>query len=273
MNIRNKVIVVTGAGSGIGRELSLCLVSKGALVAGVDLNAASLDETAMLAARNKHPFRGFVVNVADRQAVDALPEQVIAEFGKVDGIINNAGIIQPFLRLNELDYSIIERVMNVNFYGTLFVTKAFLPHLLNRPEAHIVNLSSMGGFVPVPGQTIYCAAKAAVKLMTEGLAAELAHTGVRVTVVCPGAVASNIRANSGLKGPTIPEADGAAKTAHASKALPASEAAAIIVRGIEEGKSHVFVGKDAAFMDKFYRLSPSFAARTIARKMRALLPD
>jgi len=272
LNIRDKVIVVTGAGSGIGRELALCLVSKGALVAGVDLNAASLDETAILAIHNKHSFRGFVVNVADRQAVDALPEQVIAEFGKVDGIINNAGIIQPFLRLNELDYSIIERVMNVNFYGTLFVTKAFLPHLLNRPEAQIVNLSSMGGFVPVPGQTIYCAAKAAVKLMTEGLTAELAHTSVHVTVVCPGAVASNIRANSGLKGPTIPEANGAATTMPAPKALPASKAAAIIVRGIEEGKSHLFVGKDAAFMDKFYRLSPSFAARTIARKMRALLP-
>jgi len=272
LNIRDKVIIVTGVGSGIGRELALCLLSKGALVAGVDLSAASLDETAVLATRNKHPFRGFVVNVADRQSVDALPEQVIAEFGKVDGIINNAGIIQPFLRLNELDYSIIERVMNVNFYGTLFVTKAFLPHLLKRPEAHIVNLSSMGGFVPVPGQTVYCAAKAAVKLMTEGLAAELAHTGIRVTVVCPGAVASNIRANSGLKGPTTPEANGAARTAHASKVLPASKAAAIIVRGMEKDKSHVFVGKDAAFMDKFYRLSPPFAARTIARKMRALLP-
>jgi short-subunit dehydrogenase len=162
--------------------------------------------------------------------------------------------------------------MNVNFYGTLFVTKAFLPHLLNRPEAHIVNLSSMGGFVPVPGQTIYCAAKAAVKLMTEGLAAELAHSSIRVTVVCPGAVASNIRVNSGLKGPTTPEANGAAKTGPASKALPASKAATIIVRGIEEDKSHVFVGKDAAFMDKFHRLSPAIAARTIAKKMRALLP-
>jgi NAD(P)-dependent dehydrogenase (short-subunit alcohol dehydrogenase family) len=272
MRIQDKVIVVTGAGSGIGRELALCLLSKGALVAGVDLNPASLNETAVLAAGHKHPFEGFVVNVADRQAVDALPERVLARFGQIDGIINNAGIIQPFVRLNDLNYAIIERVMNVNFYGTLFMTKAFLPHLLNRKEAHIVNLSSMGGFVPVPGQTIYCAAKAAVKLMTEGLAAELAHTGIRVTVVCPGAVASNIRANSGLKSPTTPEANGGAKTVPASKALPASKAASLIVRGIEEGKSRVLVGKDAAFMDKFYRLSPSFAARTIAKKMRALLP-
>ena len=267
MKVHDKVIVVTGAGSGIGRELVLRLLSKGALVAGVDLNSRSLDETNVLAARNKKPFRGFVVNVAERLAVEALPEKVLARFGQVDAIINNAGIIQPFSRLNELDYPTIERVVNVNFYGTLFVTKAFLPHLLKRPEAHIANLSSMGGFVPVPGQTIYCAAKAAVKLMTEGLAAELAHTNVRVTVVCPGAVASNIRENSGLGRPTVAEASGPIK------ALPASKAAEIIVRGIERDAYHIFVGNDAAFMDRFYRLSPALAARTIAKKMRALLPD
>jgi NAD(P)-dependent dehydrogenase (short-subunit alcohol dehydrogenase family) len=258
---------VTGAGSGIGRELALRLLDKGSLVAGVDHNSKSLDETAVLATRYKCPFKGFVVNVADRPSVEALPAQVLASFGQVDGIINNAGIIQPFSRLNELDYPTIERVFNVNVYGTLFVTKAFLPHLLKRPEAHIANLSSMGGFVPVPGQTIYCAAKAAVKLMSEGLASELAQTNVRVTVVCPGAVASNIRANSGLSGPSTPEVNGAVK------ALPASKAAAIIVRGIEDDAYHVFVGKDARLMDKFYRLSPALAARTIAKRMRALLPD
>jgi len=267
MKVRDKVIVVTGAGSGIGRELVLRLLSKGALVAGVDFNSSSLDETAVLAAGDKYPFRGFVVNVADRAAVDALPEKVLARFGQVDGIINNAGIIQPFSRLNDLDYATIERVFNVNFYGTLFVTKAFLPHLLKRPVAHIANLSSMGGFVPVPGQTIYCAAKAAVKLMSEGLASELAQTNVRVTVVCPGSVASNIRANSGLSSPSTLEVNGVVK------ALPASKAAAIIVSGIEDDAFHVFVGRDARLMDKFYRLSPSLAARTIAKKMRALLSD
>jgi len=219
-----------------------------------------------VATRYRSAFEGFVVNVADMPAVETLPTLVLARFGQIDGIINNAGIIQPFSRLNDLDYSTIERVMNVNFYGTLFVTKAFMPHLLKRPVAHIANLSSMGGFVPVPGQTVYCAAKAAVKLMSEGLAAELSDTNVRVTVVCPGAVASNIRANSGLNKPTMPESSGD------GNALPASKAAAIIIRGIEDDAFHVFVGKDAVLMDKFYRLSPAFAARTIAKKMRALLP-
>jgi NAD(P)-dependent dehydrogenase (short-subunit alcohol dehydrogenase family) len=267
VKVDGKVIVVTGAGSGIGRELCLHLMSKGARVAGADLNEKALDETAALAADHKHQFRGYVVNVADRSAVEALPAQVASGFGEVDGIINNAGIIQPFSRLNDLDYPTIERVLNVNLYGTLFVTKAFLPHLLNRREAHIVNLSSMGGFVPVPGQTIYCAAKAAVKLLSEGLAAELSRTNVRVTVVCPGAVATNIRANSGLGSPGAPVTSGAVK------AMPASEAAALIVRGVERNAYHVFVGNDARFMDKFYRLSPATAARTIANKMRALLAD
>lgn len=266
MKVENKVVVVTGAGSGIGRELVLLLLFKGARVAGVDLNAKSLNETADLATVFEGRFAGFVANVAERSAVEALPEQVLARFGTVDCVINNAGIIQPFSRLNDLDYATIERVLNVNLYGTLFVTKTFLPHLLKRPEAHIVNLSSMGGFVPVPGQTIYCAAKAAVKLMSEGLASELLHTNVRVTVVCPGAVATNIRENSGV---------GSSNTAgntEGRNALSAAEAAEIIVSGIERNAYHVFAGKDAMLMDKFYRLNPACAARAIANKMRALLP-
>jgi short-subunit dehydrogenase len=185
----------------------------------------------------------------------------------IDGVINNARIIQPFCRLNDLEYSTIERVLNVNLYGTLFVTKAFLPHLLDRPEAHIANVSSMGGFVPVPGQTMYCAAKAAVKLMSEGLASELRDTQVRVTVVFPGSVATNIRAGSGVSSPNAPAGSGA------MRAMPPSKAARIIVNGIERNAYHVFVGTDAAWMDKICRINPAYAARAIANKMRALLPS
>jgi len=267
MRVQDKVVVVTGAGSGIGRELVLCLLSKGARVAGVDLNPKSLAETAGLAEGYKDKFSGFLANIAERSAVEALPERVLARFGAVDGIINNAGIIQPFARLNDLDYSTIERVLNVNLFGTLFMIKAFLPLLLKRPEGHIANLSSMGGFLPVPGQTIYCAAKAAVKLMSEGLAFELLHTNVRVTVVFPGAVATNIRENSGVSSPKMVEGSGA------MKAVTAMKAAQMIVRSIERDAYHVFVGKDATLMDKLSRLSPAYAARVIANKMRPLLPD
>lgn len=267
MKVQNKVFAVTGAGNGIGRELALNLLSKGARVAGVDLTCESLDQTRGRAGRHSQQFGQFVADISQRPMVEALPEQILERFGAIDGIINNAGIIQPFCRLNDLQYSTVERVLNVNLYGTLFVTKAFLPHLLGRPEAHIVNVSSMGGFVPVPGQTIYCAAKAAVKLMSEGLSAELLHTNVRVSVVFPGAVATNIRANSGADAPAAPVNGNGA-----GLALSAADAAEIIVRGIERGADRIFVGRDAAFMDKLYRLSPSYAARVIANKMRALLP-
>ncbi len=254
---------MTGAGSGIGRELTLLLLSKGAKVAGVDLNPAALDQTSSLAGPLGAHFQKLVVNVADRPAVEALPAKIIAQFGAVDCIVNNAGIIQPFTMLNNLDYPVIERVFNVNLFGTLYMTKSFLPHLLQRPEAHIVNLSSMGGFLPVPGQTIYCAAKAAVKLMSEGLASELLGTNVHVTVVFPGAVATNIRGNSGL--------EAARESSGKTKALSPAKAAQIIVRGIERNAPAVFVGKDSMLMDKLHRLSPNLAARAIAKKMSGLL--
>jgi NADP-dependent 3-hydroxy acid dehydrogenase YdfG len=265
MKVRDKVIVVTGAGSGIGRELTLLLLSKGASIAGVDVNPNAIEETSSLAGQLSTRLQGFVINVADRSAVEALPAEIIARFGSVDCIINNAGIIQPFTKLNSLDYSVIERVFNVNLFGTLYMTKSFLPHLLLRPEAHIVNLSSMGGFLPVPGQTIYCAAKAAVKLMSEGLASELLGTNVRVTVVFPGAVATNIRGNSGVQSMSKGEGSGRIN------ALSPTKAAKIIVHGIEQNARTVLVGRDAMLMDKLHRLSPDLAARTIAKKMSGLL--
>jgi short-subunit dehydrogenase len=185
----------------------------------------------------------------------------------VDGVINNAGIIQPFVRVNDLDYAAIEKVMNVNFYGTLYMTKTFLPHLLKRPEAHIVNTSSMGGFIPFPGQSIYGATKAAVKLLTEALHSELARTHVRVTVVFPGAVGTNIAANSGVTMKMGPEVE-----KRATKTLAPSKAAQIIVDGMEKDRYRVIVGSDAAFMDFIYRLSPERAANFIFKQMESLLP-
>lgn len=266
MKVRNKVAVVTGAGSGIGRELVLCLLSRGAKVAGVDLNPDTLEETAGLASEFEDRFYGFIADIADRTAVETLPQKVAAHFGAVDGLINNAGIIQPFIGLNELEYPTIERIINVNLLGTLYVTKAFLPHLLTRPEAHIANLSSMGGFVPVPGQTIYCAAKAAVKLMSEGLASELYNTNVRVTVVFPGAIATNIATNSGVNMGASVSTNG--NGGESMMALPAAKAAKIIVNGIERNAYHVLVGKDAALMDKLSRLSPALAARLMGKMIR-----
>lgn len=270
MKVKNKVMVVTGGGNGIGRELVLHLLSKGAFVAAVDINEAALRETSELAGELNTNLITFALNVTDKTAVEALPAKVIAKFGKVDGIINNAGIIQPFVRLIDLDYAAIQRVLDVNLYGTIYMVKAFLPHLRQRPTAHIANVSSMGGFLPVPGQTVYGASKAAVKLLTEGLYAELLNTNVKVTLVYPGAIGTNITANSGVTAPSIsPDA----KEAKNIKPLPADKAAEIIVDAIEQDRYSVHVGSDSKFMDFIYRLNPKAAAGFIYNQMKSLLPS
>lgn len=267
MDLNNKVIVVTGGGSGIGRQLVIQLVNEGARVAAVDLNEAALQETLSLV---KDPGRVslHVLNVSDRQGCEALPEKVIEAHGAVDGLINNAGIIQPFVRLNDLPYDAIERVINVNLYGVIYLTKAFLPHLLKRPAGYVVNVSSMGGFFPVPGQSLYGATKAAVKLMTEGLFAELTETNVRVTVVFPGAIATNITQNSGIEMRAPSDGDGGSKF----QATSAEDAARTILEGMKQEKFQVYIGKDARMMNILYRLSPLRATRFMFSRMKHLLP-
>jgi short-subunit dehydrogenase len=262
MQVSNKIIVVTGAGSGIGRELALLLLSKNAKIVGVDIHFDKLLETQELGGVGEDKFLAISLNITDKEKVESLPNEVIKHFGAVDGIINNAGIIQHFIPVNELGYDEINRVFNVNFFGTLYLTKAFLPHFLQRPEAHIVNISSMGGFIPFPGQTIYGAAKAAVKLFTEGLYAELKSTNVSVTVVHPGAIATNISENSGLG---KPKAEPTA--AQSNMTLSPQKAAEKIIAAMENNKYRVTVGKDAMILDLLYRFSPRMATNFIGKMM------
>jgi len=271
MKALKKVFIVTGAGNGMGRELTLLLLAKGASVAGVDIKESALQETTELAGEKKDKFSYHVINISDRVAVEAGVAEIIAQHGAIDGIFNNAGIIQPFVRINDLSYEAIERVFNVNLWGTIYMTKTILPHLLTRPEAHIVNTSSMGGYLPVPGQSIYGASKAAVKLMTEGLYAELADTNVKVTVVFPGAIGTNIAANSGIdQSKLVAQASQERKS---TQTLSPKEAARIIIDGMEKDKYSIFVGNDSKMMDLFYRISSPRATRFIARQMRSLLGD
>ncbi|MCB9569154.1 MAG: SDR family oxidoreductase [Myxococcales bacterium] len=262
MKLQGKIVVVTGAGSGMGREVALELLRRGARVAAADLRLAGLEALAERAQAGD-ALSLHTVDVGDREAVHALPAQVIAAHGAVDGVIHCAGIIQPFVTTAELDYPSIERVIRVNLWGTIHMIKAFVPHLLERPEAHIANVSSMGGFLPVPGQTIYGASKAAVKLLTEGLYAELHDTPVRVSVVLPGAVATNIAENSGV------EIEGG--DAPAMQALAADKAAAIILDGVEHDHFQILVGRDARMMHIASRAAPKAATDMIRRKMAELL--
>jgi NADP-dependent 3-hydroxy acid dehydrogenase YdfG len=266
MKVKEKVVVVTGAGSGMGREMTLELLRRGATVAAVDMRRESLEETEALAGPLSANMHIFVLNVTDSEAVATLPQQVKVALNEADILINNAGIIQPFVPISQLSIEQAHKVMDVNFYGPLSLIKAFLPTLLARPKAHILNVSSMGAYAPVPGQSVYGASKAAVKLLTEGLRSELLDTNVRVTVAFPGAVATNITTNSGLAMPEKIDGQSAAM-----KTLPASEAARIMIDAIERGKARVTVGKDATLMDRLSRLSPIFAANLIYKQMKSLL--
>lgn len=266
MNIQGKTILVTGGGSGIGRALVLHLLSNGAKVAAADIHEVALKETKELSGIFSKNLSIHVLNIVDFQSVAQLPKQIIEIHGAIDAIINNAGIIQPFLKVNDLTMETIQKVMDVNFYGMLYVTKSFLPELLKRPEAHIVNISSMGGFLPVPGQTIYGASKAAVKLFTEGLHSELMGTSVHTTVVFPGAVNTNITQNSGIALPNQNSSD-----SQTFKMLAPEMAALKIVTAMKQNKYRVCVGSDSRFMDILYRIAPQFAADFIARKMASLL--
>lgn len=267
MKAAGRTIAVTGGGNGIGREIVLDLLRRGARVAALDISAEGLEETARLAGDDGARLSTHAVDITDRAAVEALPEAVTAAHGSVDGLVNCAGIIQPFVKVADLDVRTIERVMAVNFWGVVHTTQAFLPHLVRRPAAHVVNVSSMGGFVPVPGQAAYGASKAAVKLLTEALHAELADTRVSVTVVFPGAIATEITKNSGVAAPAMPEQAG--RSQH--RTTPAPEAARTIVDAMERDAYRVTVGRDATTMDRLSRLAPERAARLIQRQMKNLL--
>jgi len=260
MIAEGKNIVVTGGGNGVGRELVLQLLSKGATVFAADINSETLNETAKIAGNSEKLFT-YVVDISNKEAVFSFAEKVVKEHEKVDGIINNAGIIQPFIHLNELEMDRIERVMNINFYGTLYMIKAFLPYLLKRPEAHIVNISSMGGFLPVPGQSIYGASKAAVKLLTEGLSSELIDTNVKVSVIIPGGIATDIKKNSNISNNVSGE------SSKSNMVLTPVKAAELIIKAMEKKKFRTYIGKDCNVMNALYKLSPHFAMSMINKVM------
>jgi NAD(P)-dependent dehydrogenase (short-subunit alcohol dehydrogenase family) len=267
MKVEGKVWVVTGGGSGMGRELVLELLRRGARVAAVDVRADTLQQTVDLAAAGDR-LSAHCADITDRDATSSLVQDVVSVHGSVDGLINNAGIIQPFVPVVQMQDRDIERVLDVNLVGTIRMVRAFLPSLLERPEAHLVNVSSMGGFFPFPGQTMYGASKAAVKLLTEGLYAELLDTQVSVSVVLPGAVATNITENSGV---VMPGGPAAADSSAAARTTRADVAARIILDGVERDRLHIYVGRDAQLMSLAIRIAPRRAIELVQKQMKKLI--
>lgn len=256
MKIVGCVAVLTGAGSGIGRELALALAKGGCSLALVDINVPQLRETAERARAlgvrvTEHPM-----DVADRGAIARLPEQVLAEHGQVDLLINNAGVALGGT-FEQLSVENFDWLMAINFDAVVCMTRAFLPLLRQRPVARIVNLSSLFGLITPAGQTAYCASKFAVRGFSNALRLELVGSPVGVTVVHPGGVATAIARSARVPG-GIDDAELQVRLKRTEKLLrmPPIRAAQIILKGIERDKARVIVGHDALILSWLERLLP-----------------
>ena len=194
---KDKVAVITGAGSGMGRYLSVLLAKDGADVVACDVNQETLNETVEMLRKFNVSVSSHVLDVADKEAIEALPQKVIDQHGKVDLVFNNAGV-STGKHFKDMDEENWDWVMDINLHGVINSTRAFIPHMIDRPEAAIVNTSSIFGMVAVPGQTVYHATKFAVRGFTESLALEMAQTNENLQIHCvhPGHVGTNIVANS-----------------------------------------------------------------------------
>ena len=262
MKIKGKNVIVTGAASGVGRELTKQLLKKGCNVAGIDINGDNLK--LLEEELNSKKLKTYVVDMGSSDSIKKFREVYKKDYSDVDIIINNAGIIQPFVNVENLDDATINKVMNVNFFGPVNLIRYFMEDLTkDRSEQYIVNVSSMGGFFPFPGQTIYGASKAALKIFTEGLYAELEKTNVRVMIVLPGAMNTNITKNSNVEVKSSTDDS-------PLKLLEADVAAYKIIEAMENNKFKLFLGNDSKFLRFLYKINSKFAISYINKKMSGI---
>ncbi len=264
-DFNDKVVVITGAGSGIGRELALQLGKRGAVLALNDWTEAGLDETWEQLPENA---RGLKDNfdVGDRAAVEKFAHQVHQDLGRVDVVINNAGLSieqKPVIYTTVEDF---EKVLRVNLWGVIYGSLAFLPYLRERRGSSLVNISSVFGLFAFPGSGPYNVSKFGVRGFTETLRVELRGTGIHIGCVHPGGIKTNIVKN-------VEMADAKAKerlmsTFDKQARTTAEEAAKVIIRGIERRNPRILIGSDARFVDKITRLLPASYERVLARWLK-----
>jgi NAD(P)-dependent dehydrogenase (short-subunit alcohol dehydrogenase family) len=268
MNFENRTAVITGAASGIGRAIAVSLARRGCNLALADVNDAGLSETARMAQsaqtdptnhsaqRSALRISQHHLDVAVRRAVAAFPHAVIAAHPGVDILVNNAGVAVggTFEAVSEEDF---EWLFEINFWGVVRMTRAFLPLLRKSDDARVVNLSSIYGIISPPGETSYSASKFAVRGFSNSLRHELMDSNIGVTVVHPGGIATSIADNARVP-KDMPPQEIARRKALAKKALtmPPATAGEIIVKGIERRSARVLVGNDAKFLAFLERLSP-----------------
>ena len=270
--IPGAAVALTGAASGIGRALALELAARGADLALADRDEAGLQSVAAEIG-SKRKVTTHRVDVGEPTQIAGFAQAAVAAHPSLNIVINNAGVAL-LGQFTEIDQSQMEWLMNINFWGVVHSTRAFLPHLSTRPAAHIVNLSSIFGIIGPPGQTAYTASKFAVRGFSESLRHELeaAKSPVRLSVVHPGGIATNIARNSRTgSGMT----DNARRTEaidrfdKVAKKTPAA-AAHRIIQGIERNEPRILIGSDARFMDLLQRFRPATYWAPLQRRLEKM---
>ncbi len=251
---KEKVVVITGAGSGIGRALALQLAQRGAKLALNDWQAAALEETWALLPVASRGYKA-VFDVSERQAVADFATACREELGRIDMLVNNAGMSLP---QNPVIYSQIaeyEKVLAVNLWGVIYGSLAFLPALREGQGGTLVNVSSVFGLMGFPGSAPYNVSKFGVRGFTETLRVEMRKTNLRVVCVHPGGIKTNIAKNIPFEDPVYKEKF--VRDFDRQAPTTAEKAALVILQGLAAGKTRILIGKDARFIDRITRLLPA----------------
>jgi NAD(P)-dependent dehydrogenase (short-subunit alcohol dehydrogenase family) len=272
-----RVAAITGAGSGIGRGLALELAERGCRLALSDVDDAGLAETVALVERCGGTGRSVQVararvDVTDRRAVERWAGDVSDEYGQVNLIFNNAGVALA-ANVDVMSYESFRWLMEVNFWGVVHGTLAFLPHLRASGDGHVVNISSVFGLLGIPSQSAYNSAKFAVRGFTDALRTELdiERCGVSATTIHPGGVRTNIARNARFESAGHEEAVDAEQAAADFERLTRTtpqKAAQLIIGAVEKNKRRALIGPDAHLFDAAARLSPRGAQWVLGRLIR-----
>ncbi|MEO0733629.1 MAG: SDR family oxidoreductase [Bacteroidota bacterium] len=262
---QDKVVVITGAGSGIGRELAMQFAAKGAILALNDWKNEPLLETWESLPEKARGYKE-VFDVGDRTKVENFATKVHKTLGQVDVVINNAGMSIP---QNPIIYSEVEdyeRVLQVNLWGVIYGSLTFLPYLRERKGGYLVNVSSVFGLMGFPGSAPYNVSKFGVRGFTETLRVEMRSTGLNVVCVHPGGIRTNIARN--IEFTDAKERERFVKNFDKQAPTTAAQAATTIIRGMEKGRNRITIGRDASFIDKITRLMPETYEKILARWLK-----